>query len=402
MKKAVVQKPRQGKKPKAAAQATQAAKKNAKVVTTGGPRKPRDVIKRIEGLLHPESDLGLWGAQLARPFDVEGRLCPITYNPAPSFIQSYARTTHTNLNVSVALNTTTQYVLFPGHTEMLNSNQNVSQAGQQGMDAVAYHEADVAINGTTYVVGPMSKTDVLGTKSPIIGAVTSGLVLNQVSINLAGATSAPVSYDVALPYTSLTHSTTAGHHSRWMLNSMGVRIHNTTPVLSRGGTVVTVQPNNEVPAVAGNQAVLEVYPTFKDWGPGEDVELAWIPRAQDLAFWHGADVQAGGGQPFSTVAAPGIYIFLNNPTASAQSYSVEIVCHWNLSGTYLNPVGGPSPHAPEVKPVVEKALSFLQNNAPTASQVMPILQKAAQHSGFSTAGTFATLAAGAVKLASTY
>lgn len=377
-----------------AVQEVNSSLKKAAKVTPGSkrlaPKSTKGVVKRVESILNPVSDLGKWSRILSRPFEFEGFFCPVSYNPAPSFIQSTARTTVTNLNLGVGPNSTTQIAFWPGHNIMAG---DASQTGgfEAPMDAVAYHSRDIFIGGATpaniYVVGPMTKTDAISTKTAAIGVLWGGLGLASTYGTTNSGASLPLTWDVSLPY--VADGTKGGHHTRWQMVAMGLRIRNISPEIYRGGNVVTVQPNNNylIPN-AGNQATLEIFPTFYDHGVCEYAEVSWIPRAQDLAFWHGQENISSGGTPSTDFSGPAMIVFFNNPTANTMSYSYELVCHWQLAGTYLNPVGGPAPHAPEVKPHVEKAISFLQNSSHTASQAASVISKAVSHSGSSSSVTW--------------
>jgi hypothetical protein len=379
-----------------ARQAQANIKKSSKVTPSARRDKPLEKVIAKSVLLNPSSDLAKWARMLSRPFDFEGYFCPINYNPVPSFIQSTARTTSTNLNFTVGTASGVQMVLFPGHGQIADSVGSVMQ-GAAAMDGVAYHGMDQVIGNAVapashYVPGPMNKTDNISTKVAVAGFVTT-TALNVTAAASNTASSSALTWDVSLPYVSVTNGTNvAGHHSRWQLTAMGIRIHNVSPEIYRGGTVITVQPtNNYHPGAATSLNLLEAFPTFKDHGVGEDVEVSWIPRAEDLAFWHGADSEVTGhADPY--IRNPGMLIFFENATGSTQSYTYEVVCHWQLSGTYLNPVGGPAPHAPEVKPAVEKTLSFLQNNSHTARQAVDIVSKAVSHSGATSNSTWADFA----------
>lgn len=369
-----------------------ATRKGAKTIT--GPKSDLSTTAKLAARvkdLNPGCDLALWTQILARPFQHEGVFCPVNYNPAPSFIQSTARTYLTDNNLSVTANTTTQFAIFPGHGRLINIPAAVTTAGVGPMDGVSYHALDQRVNGVTYVVGPMSKADSVSTKSPIIAVMTAGVTLGNAfgSTDIAGASA--LGYDVQLPYVSQAASSTsgAGGHSRWQLVAMGVRFHNVSPEIYRGGNMVSVQPNNVYALAAGDapQETFVAFPTYHDHGCPDNAEISWIPRATDLAFWHGTDV-TGTGTYSASVHGPAIMVWLNNPTANAQTYTYEIVCHWQLAGTYLNTVGRPAAHAPEAKPAVEKMISFLSNNSHTASSAPRVAAAAANHDGSKSTGSW--------------
>lgn len=368
-------------------------KKATKVLPPQHKGPTRSVLRGIQARIHPESALGSWTRSLARPFEVSGVFCPVNYNPAPSFIQSTARTTSTNLNLLVTANTTTSILLWPGHAPPPTHASSSVGAGDS-LDAVSYHANDVFVGAqtpaTTYVVGPMNKHDNVGDKTAIIGVVTTGSTFGNTTGNIAGGTSTIMPWDVPLPYTTNSVLSGGGGHSRWQLVSMGVRIHNMTPELYRGGSVISVQPNNSmtVSSLSVSQSTFTNYPTFHDWGVGDGkgVEISWIPRAQDLAFWHGFEAVATGGYPDADMQGPAIMIFLNAPSgASAQVYTYEVVCNWQLAGTYLNAVGGPAAHYPELKPTVEKTVSVMLNTSPSATHAPRVAEAVSSDSGTASA-----------------
>lgn len=358
------------------------------------PRSTKGLVKRVG--LNPSSDLARWGKILSRPFQFEGEFCPVSYNPAPSFIQTTARTTSTDLSGTIAPTSTTQFAFYPGH----GASQGISTAETE-MDAVSYHAKDLTVNTggsvSRNVVGPMNKTDSAATRVAVAGVKITGISPGLSYWDSAVAAAVPVFWDVPLPYVSVSGATsTGGHHSRWQMVAMGIRFTQTTPEFARGGTFVTVQPNTSYLGVNNDaQSLLEKFPTFKDHGP-RGFEISWIPRAQDLAFWHGTS-DTGGNGATSAILGPAVLVFINNPTAESLAYTYQVVCHWQLSGSYLNTVGRPGAHAPETKPMIEKAISSLQNGHPTAAGAFELLSAAAEHSGISSGKSWADTAVGLVK-----
>jgi hypothetical protein len=335
--------------------------------------------------------LAAWSRILSDPFHQEGIFCPVSYNPAPSFIQSTARTTSTNLTFSVAANSSTQMFLFPGHYRPAGS-----ATSNAGLDAVAYHALDLSIGASRFVVGPMDKTDAVATRPPIIGVINPNLTLNSCADVFGGGIG--MFYDVPLPYVSVAISE-AGSHSRWQMVAMGLKIRQTTPELKRGGSIVTVQPNTNYVIPTGTvQSQLEVFPTFTDHGP-DGCYVSWIPRSQDMAFWHGTS-ETGASGASAVCGGAGIIAYLNNPTVDDLSYSFEVVCHWQLAGSYLNTVGRPGAHSPDVKPAVEKAISYLQNAGHSGAAAFgKIASAAVDHSGSKSAGSWLGTAIQGVKMA---
>ncbi len=306
---------------------------------------------------------------LARPFDVSNVSCPVSYNLSPSYIQTKARTTYTNLSLTVALNTTTQIVLFPGHLPSPGAATAAAVAANgvvANLDPVSNHCYPLTINATNVSIGPVTTAVGGGTPAGCIGTVTSavgpGLSYNSTA---AVATCGPLYYDTQLPYTG--DGSVGGGHTRWQLVSMGIRVQNITNDLYRGGTMVSVQPNVSFHwADNTGQQVFERFPTFHDWGKDHGFELSWIPRTQDLAFWHTTTTPTVATYATNNDGA-GIIVWLNAPADYPQTYSYEVVCNWQLAGNYLNTVGGPAPHHPGLKAPIEQTVSALLNSAPTAN-----------------------------------
>lgn len=323
---------------------------------------------------------------LARPFENSNIFCPISYNPAPSFIQTRARTTSTNLNLIVAQATTTQLALFPGHVSSINANNapQLNARGEfSGMDAVSYHHPPMAVAGISYSVGPID-TNVLpiGALNCTNMVVSSSILPNLTRFSTTALSNTAMGYDEDLPYTgSELHG-----HSRWQLVSMGIRVRNITNDLYRGGTIVSVQPNTQASWADGDsQSTFERYPTFHDWGNG-GTELSWIPRTQDMAFWHTLDSPTATSS-VAWMTGVGMLVWLNAPADHAQTYSFEVVYNWQLSGTYFNTVGGPAPHHPALKAPVEQLTSALLNSAPSANQAIELGKEALKATGL-TPSTF--------------
>jgi hypothetical protein len=339
---------------------------------------------------------------LARPFDVSDVFCPVSYNPAPSFIQTRARTTRTELSLGVAVNTTTQLTIFPGHVPIVEGSTaaTVAAAGTvSALDPSSFHQSKLLVNATNYSVGPMSTTLSTGTYAPVIGTKTTaiGPGLSYYS-SAAVATASGLTYDVALPYTA----NEALGHSRWQLVSMGIRVQNITNDLYRGGTVVTVQPNIEYQWADNDaQSTFEKFPTFHDWGRCAGVELSWIPRTQDMAFWHTVETPTSGSHR-QNLRGPAILVWLNAPADYAQTYSYEIVCNWQLAGSYLNTVGGPAEHYPSLKAPIEQTASALINSSPTAHPAVQLGVAALKSTGLTTdslSSKMGSLVGGAAKAA---
>lgn len=354
-----------------------AASKTAKVDETPTRRKETKQLRKVVvSRIHPDSELGKWFAALAKPFEAPmGITCPVNYNPAPSFIQTTARTTYTNLSFQVAAGTTAQMVIFGGHGKVATAGiGDVSP-----MDPVAFHHPPQQISSPGNPGFDIVSLSPIDQSSPArfgaIGAITTGLAAGAMTNSTTSASAVAMYQDVSMPYSS---SSEVGH-CRWQLVAMGLRARNNTPELSRGGTIITVQPNTQNVTAFGAQADLDQYPTFRDHGVGDGpgVEVAWIPKPQDMAMWHTIDAS---GYPAGTeLDGAAILAFFNAPAGNAQTYSYEVVCHWQLAGRLIQSIGRTVPHQPSTQAVVEPTLAHVINSSHTAAVVPRVGAVVAAH-----------------------
>lgn len=323
-------------------------------------------------------ELGDYLYGLENPFDAMGVRCPINYNPAPSFIQTSARTTVTYTGYSVANNQSRTFNIYPGHMEMAQGT-GFATSLNGSLDPQAFHHPAFRItnDGATnpHIIGPIagSYTNVNAmTTRPCIGTVignaagTYSYAFNNASI----LNPATMDYDAPLPY---TYSGTNGH-VRWQLVSLGLRLRNVTPELNRGGSVVTVVPNTDLSTPTGSITSLAIYPTFRDHGDGSDgVYVKWIPRGSDLAFWHDVCAQSVGVPLVADADSNnvGLMVVLNNTSGYSQAYDIEVVCNWQLAGNLINTIGAPTTHLPALKNVVEPLISHALSH-PNPSTGTPI------------------------------
>lgn len=321
-----------------------------------------------------------WLKLLARPFATPICKCPINYNPVPSFMTSLARTTVTNANLVVTAGQCSQYAIFGGHGL---SSETAS------MDGVAYHARQQTIGAATnYSIGPMGLT---GLTTPAIGVHSYGLAVGAARANGNTVQDLPLTYDVALPY--LATASESGH-SRWKLIAMGARFENMTAMNYRAGNIVTVQPSNKgsFGVDPTNQATQASNPSFtisEDANSGT-FEVSWIPRPEDLGFWHtlsGTEEGATGALNHA-----GLFIWINNPSSGDQQYEVQFVFHWELAGSYLNAVSSPSIHQPADKNVVEPVIDLARFTSSGAQHAVEF----AKH----VAGNIGPMRAGAVPILS--
>lgn len=298
---------------------------------------------------------------LQDPWTLQGIRCPVNYNPVPSFLITTAHTTRTVPTLTVNPGTTTQLTLFPGHSHNIDTD---------AMDGVSYHAGLTRINGINYPCGPL-----ILAVNPTIGAETSGLAAGVDVTNLDTAVSTSMNFDVQLPYIA---SNGNGGHSRWKLVSMGITIENTTPIQTRGGQIQHVMPAAAIQATGNILADYASQPTFRITTEANEgaVKLAWIPRADDLAFWHVDTSSVTGG-----IVNAGVVVWITAPTGAAftQTYSYQVVCNWELSGHSLAAVSAPTIHQPADKNVVEPVISALQFTKSHATDVVNIAKAVASN-----------------------
>lgn len=354
-------------------------------------KKATKVIGQLTKRTPKKSALQAYGEALANPFANTAPICPVNFNPAPSMMVTTARMTHTNLSVLVPHGTSLQYTFYPGHSEAISDQQASSFTDAKvysTMDAQAFHCKGSVAWGTVpsyATIGPVATHPAGGAHYAPCAGFVQPTTLDTYSRETALPNVTPLYYDVPLPYEETgTIGDQLSGHARHQLVSMGVRIFNTTPVLSRGGNVVTVQfatPAGLLRQTAGpmEQKFLEIEPSFKVHGDGGDgIEVSWIPRVQDLAYWHGVRGGNLGNQNSvqSQHGSAAMCVFLNNSAPADQAYSIQVVFNWMLSGQYYQSVSAPAIVEPILRPQVEQGIIHMQNNVSTAS-VAPMVFKAA-------------------------
>jgi hypothetical protein len=239
------------------------------------------------------------------------------------------------IDFTVAAGYTREFGLFPGHT----SGSDVS-----GEDLTAAHSklqriGNVTPVGTNYVVGPFE----MDSYSYTVG------YYQDINSTAYAATKTDVDNTVRIDSREpLPFVGTEGnpYHTRWRVVSMGIIIRNTTPWSTRGGTVRSVQP--DYPYASAYQTDFEVFDSFCDWGVDPQSggcncatehsrcvcnynAITWIPRPEDISFWHPADVATPEIEDGTEQA--GLRAWLVNNTGSAQSYSVYVLVNWEFAGS---------------------------------------------------------------------
>jgi len=309
----------------------------------------------VEGMRSPVYEAVLrYLKTVARPFNPPADFgkCPVNYNSAPSFQTTTATTKYSGSAATLA-GTTTEMILFPGHASLFQD----SSTG--GADPFAFHASLIAlgVGATIYSVGPIDANFTGPTVPSAIGAMATGLSLGASTNAFVGAGTFAIN-----PMSSLPYLTTGGNnHSRWKLLSMGIKIFNDTPLVDRGGYIGSCQPNS--PFSAATQTAYSVFGSYQTSVASTDgVEtIVWIPRTEDLAFWH----TINGGATNMSVA--GIRVWFNNDTAKSQNWRYEVVCHWELAGTSLASITTPALALPSGKDIVEPALDVVKAASPSGS-----------------------------------
>lgn len=329
------------------------------------------------------SEMKYWMKSLSQPFRYPEPICPVGYNPVPSVFKTTARTTTTSLTRSVAQGTATNIILFPGHGSSRIANSGSPGPGSvqySQMDAVAFHSQGLRVGdpSVVYSLGPIGYT---GSDFQPINAILQANVApgSIAATNTALGSYVALPYDINLPYNlGTTYLADGGHHARWQLTSMGIKVVNTTPEISRGGSVITFMPTNasRLPDGAGALQKCTVFPTFFDHGPtmkptGEGV--SWIPRPNDVGFWH--TIADSGIIAQSELRDVALFAALTAPAAAAQTYDIEIVYNWQLSGTFVQSISSPNPTRNEHLPGVSTALQVAQATQPSAA-AMPRIHEA--------------------------
>lgn len=333
--------------------------------TKGSKHGEKVTLKRLERQQAPvlNARLADYFRQLEDPWKYQGVKCPINYNPVPSFMVTTAHTTYTNNSFTVPIGLQRQLTLFPGHAPPSDGD---------AMDGPSYHCYGYTVNATSCSVGPVNTTSgvtgIIGFTSPDTGMALTADVTSTAAPNFT-----PLTPDVLLPYTALIST---GGHTRWKLVSMGVVISNTTPIQYRGGQIVHVQPNSNIVPTGNMLADYASQPSFRiTQEPNLGAyKISWIPRADDLAYWH-TEGSAYGNSPWNA----GINIWFQGCSGIAQTYSFEVVCNWELSGHSLAAVSAATIHQPADKNLVEPTLSVLNFTKSSASGALEAATTVAQH-----------------------
>lgn len=316
------------------------------------------------------SRLAAWLAAVGDPFKNPPAKCPVNYNPMPTLQTQVFRTTASG-KVQVQSGRNIQWTLFPGHTLAVDADE---------MDGPSYHMNWQCSNPSGVVnfhpVGPVNVLDGVVTTATncIISSVdnTGGKNGGSIGVNSVvtdtsyynaaspAQSSTAVAFDTTLP---LTANAKDGGHTRWKLTAMEIRFRNETPEVDRGGEFYSVQPLNTVQFDAIK--AYSLFATFRNHGICDVKEgsVKWIPRVQDLAFWHcGPKTNYTNG-----ISNAGILLWFVNTTGKTQNLSWELLCHWEMGGSNIQTMATPSIQQPADANIVAPTLSVLQSSTHTAT-----------------------------------
>jgi len=286
--------------------------------------------------------------------------CPVNFNNAPS-MNTMVATTISQGQVTVNTNQSFQIAMFAG---------NVGQVVTRPGDAEAFHTSLVNIGGVNYSPGPLPYSDGVTTT---VGSLGTMVLLASGAATLITSTGGTANLAVANPL-----PITAGgkyNHVRWELVGAGIRLLNVTPDATRGGSVVYCHPTTSVQDFTTQREFsrFDSY-TITD-ANSTTLEIAWAPRPMDLAFWHTIPASDGSVSSVGNQEAA-IFVWLNAP-AQDQTYSYEVICHWELAGPLVNPMATPTVLQPLDRGIVEPSLQIAQSADAGAHNIQAIAEHVA-------------------------
>lgn len=317
------------------------------MVKTGGPTYGLGAI-----------DFKAWARLLANPFKAPLCKCPVNFNPVPT-VSTFVATTVCTLDLPVDAGASREVIIFPGHSD---------EAAADPMDGEAYHSLYQRFINGDFGIGPVQVPPGYG-----VGVATSG---NLTAATLPSANTltgyTAVRWDNELPMTA-TYS--AGHF-RWKCIAIGVRWKNVNPELTRGGLVRSVQPS--IAYVPANSPAgpgwlgYDRFKTFRQYS-NLDGEISWIPRIEDLSFWHSTNVATTGSDN------AGIRLLFTAPSGAenAQSYTLEVMCCWELAGSSVEPLATAAVHTSSLRNVTEDGINAMANGTSTAARALEVFGQAA-------------------------
>lgn len=317
-----------------------------------------------------------WLDLVSDPFRaVNNAKCPLNFNPAPSLQSFRICQVSSGASIKVTAGYVRQMTFWPGHGVMATPTVVVGATGAAGasdLDEVAFHSVFFNNAGGYLTPGPVNSFDGAGVQRN----ATAGH-LSPDAAHTTGNTANSTFTGGTLNWNNdvgLTANLNIGH-MRWKMIAAGLRVRNVTPVESRGGSIVTVQPPNVISmANFATQATFTRMPTFRIWGDGTDeVSVCWIPRTRDLAYWHQSNATSATGVPTVVgsdyIVGPGILAWLNASTTSDQYYSYEFFAHFELAGDGVQSFSTQTHSLSTPTAPVQQALGVHLTHSPTAAGI---------------------------------
>lgn len=279
-------------------------------------------------------------------------------NVAPSAV-SLTATTVARFTSSPAASSANQIVWFPGH---------LTNSGGMHPSFTTSNYAEVNVTGvpTQYVSGPVQVGSVPALAAVHTVGITVGGSSGSASTSLltnAGVSgvATPVLWDSS---TGLSAPVATDYWHRPV--SCSIRITNTTPAGNVSGSVTTVVPGATFDVVAATpaQEAWAIFPTYNINDAAGTVEVVWVPRATDLGYWG----YAGSGLN-SNLRDAGIIIWLNSASTS-QSYTVEIVCNWEIAGSAYRTLAGPTEVSDHAGDAVKQMVAQVHAGSVSAGKML--------------------------------
>lgn len=305
-----------------------------------------------------------WLHLLAKPLTAPKAFCPVNYNIVDSPMVM-AFTTTCQPVCEVPAGKAREIIFFPGHC---------SESQKEQMDAEAYHQPPIAINGAElWHVGPV-RTNLAGNVTkPFCVAMSPAAGNNVTGVDLPLTTSSTY---VPVPWTNASAmlASPKSGHMRWKCIAMGISWRNTTEGLYKGGSVRTVQPPVEYQPDQVSDIGWMTYDRFRSFrlNEGLDGRLAWIPRKEDLAFWH-TKINELSNEHTDATSSAGVRIFIEGGTTTAQKYEFDVVYHWALAGSSIADSCTQATTSTSFTPYVGDTLNKLANGPADATEAPTIL-----------------------------
>lgn len=362
---------------------------------------------------------------ISDPWKYTGFKSVVNRAPAPTRISTVATTRWNSTTVEVPATKTIQICLFPGHgpTDMGAE----IDATMPVVDTQAFHGRPMyyAVGGTallplyaythvgpyTYVAsysdGPQTLNPIMGLMSDPSAALPAGYATTITEGYYDAVTNSkwvPIAPDVALP---LIGASGVGH-SRWQCVSAGITVKNITVVAQRGGSIVTVQPDQpyyQLGTTAGtftNCVTQTSFDRFRSYtNHGSSCKVTMNLRPEDQAFWHtyASSNQTFGATTTASLSNTGIYVWLNGDPGNQQNYEISVVYNWELAGYYVEPVGEGTVHQPGAHGIMERVSQNLQTHPGAVgakTEGFAAMAANAAEQGFQVAKGIAVAGAGAV------